>query len=147
MAGVVTEIEIDGLAEVGRVLGRLSELDVAELAYATGELLVSSTQRRMHEEKAGPDGDAWAPWSPDYAATRLPGVHSLLVGENHLLTSIWNHTSGHVVRIGTPLPYGAVHQFGSSDGTTPARPYLGLSPSDRADIERMALDLFGEAVQ
>lgn len=148
MAGVTTEFEVDGLVDVGRMFGRLSRLDLVELADAAGELLVSSTQRRIHEEKASPDGAAWAPWSERYDDTRLHGVHSLLVGENHLLTSITNYTSGGVVRVGSNLEYAAVHQFGSEgDGNIVARPYLGVSADDRAALERMALDLFGEALR
>lgn len=146
MAGVAAEIEIEGLIEIDRVLGRLSRLDLAGLADAAGDLLVSSTKRRIHEEKQGPEGEGWPAWSPGYAASRIAGTHSLLVGENHLLDSVWNHASGDVVRIGSNLAYAAVHQFGSRDGDTPARPYLGVSEADRDAIVRMALDLFGEAV-
>lgn len=47
---------------------------------------------------------------------------------------------------GSNLEYAAVHQFGSDDGSTSARPYLGLSDFDRGEIERMAANLFGEAI-
>lgn len=148
MAGVVTAFEVEGLVDVGRVLGRLSRLDLVDLADAAGELLVSSTQRRIHEEKESPDGVDWMPWSEAYDETRIHGVHSLLVSENHLLTSIDNYTSGGVVRVGSNLEYAAVHQFGSDDGGgIPPRPYLGLSRGDRLELEAMALDLFGEALR
>lgn len=146
MTGIAATWEIEGLVDVGRALGRLSRLDLVELADAAGELLVSSTQRRIAEEKEGPEGENWPVWSPAYAATRIAGTHSLLVGENHLLTSLQNYTEGEVVRIGSPLPYAGVHQGGSQDGGTPAREYLGLSAGDRLALEAMALDLFGEAV-
>lgn len=146
MAGVAAEFEVKGLVDVGRVLQRLSDLDLVGLADAAGELLVSSTQRRIHEDKASPEGAAWAPWSERYDDTRNHGVHSLLVSENHLLTSVTNHSTGWTVRVGSNLAYAAVHQFGSRDGDIPARPYLGVSADDRDALERMALDLFGEAV-
>ena len=159
MTGVAVEFEVEGLVDVGRVLGRLSQLDLVELQDVAGGLLVSSAQRRIQEEKTSPEGVAWPAWSPAYAATRIPGVHSLLVGGHrpagegvrseggHLQGSIEHHFAGDVVLIGSNLPYAAVHQFGSDDGgNIPARPYLGISADDRAAIEAMALDLFGEAV-
>lgn len=147
MAGVAADVELEGLVDVGRVLGRLSDLDLAELADAAGALLVSSTQRRLHEEKTGPDGDAWAPWSERYDETRLHGVHSLLVSGGHLRDSIASYIDGLTVRVGSNLVYAATHQLGSEDGDIPARPYLGISAEDRVALERMALDMFGEALQ
>lgn len=149
MSGVAAEFEIEGLVDVGRVLGGLSNLDFDELADAAGALLVSSTQRRIYEEKTGPDGATWVPWSERYNETRLHGVHSLLVSEGHLRDSIASHVDGPTVRVGSNLVYAAVHQLGSedADGGVPARPYLGISADDRMAIEHMALDLFGEALQ
>lgn len=147
MAGVATYFEVQGLVEVGQVLGRLAQLDLVDLADVVGEYLVNSTRARIQEDKASAEGEAWAPWSERYDETRNHGVHSLLIGEGHLQGSIDNYSSATEVRVGTPLVYAAVHQFGSGDGSIPARPYLGLSALDRLEIETMALDLFGEAMQ
>lgn len=146
MAGVAAEFELQGLVEVGAVLGRLSRMDLTKLAYRVSDHLVNSTKARIQEEKASPEGAPWAPWSERYDETRHHGVQSLLIGEGHLQGSIDNYSAGGEVRVGTPLVYGAVHQFGAEDGSIPARPYLGLSDLDRQEIERMALDLFGEAL-
>lgn len=146
MTGVATYFEVQGLVEVGQVLGRLARLDLVELADVVSEHLVNSTRARIQEDKASPEGEAWAPWSARYDETRNHGVHSLLIGEGHLQGSIDNYSSATEVRVGTPLVYAAVHQFGAQDGSIPARPYLGISALDRLEIEQLALDLFGEAL-
>lgn len=146
MSGVATQIEIEGLVNVGQALGRLSRLDLVALADVASEFLVNSTQARLQEEKASPEGEPWAPWSPAYAKTRVPGVQSLLISKDELRDSIANYADGPTVRIGSNLVYAAFHQFGSDDGDIPARPYLGVSEADRIEIEQMALDLFGEAL-
>lgn len=145
MTGVATRFEIEGLVNVGLVLGRLSQLDLSSLADKASAYLISSTQDRITGEQTSPEGDPWAPWSPDYAATRH-GNQSLLVGGGDLRDSLKRFSSGTEIGAGSNLEYAAVHQFGSDDGSTPARPYLGLSPLDQREIEQMALDLFGEAL-
>lgn len=124
---------------------RLSDLgpdDLEAIVFAVSELMVTQTKTRIADEKRGPEGEAWAPWSAAYAATRS-GRHSLLVGEGNpgLMESIANHSAGLEAIAGTNLVYGAVHQFGSEGGGgIPARPYLGLSFENRREIEELVAD-------
>lgn len=128
-----------------RRLHDLGPAELEEIVFAIGEMMVTQARTRIADEKRGPEGEAWAPWSAAYAATRS-AQHSLLVGEGNpgLMESITNHSRGMEAIAGTDLPYGAVHQFGSEDGSTPARPYLGLSDENRREIEDLvAGDLRG----
>jgi phage virion morphogenesis protein len=145
MAGVwMTTI---GLDEARAAIGRMIDPG-GEFAEILAEHVVGQTKVRIEEEKRSPDGAAWAPWSAAHAATRH-GNQSLLLagGEDYLLESIAAETSDDAVRVGSGPVYGAVHQFGSRDGSTPARPWLGLSAENRAEIEQLAVDLFDELLK
>lgn len=141
MAGVRIELTLQGLEVAAAALTRLAATDLEALAYDIGQLLESSTQARIAEDKRSPDGAAWAPWSPRHARSRAPR-HSLLVQDGHLTGSVQNYTAGTTVRVGTNMVYGAIHQFGGQAGrgrkaTIPARPYLGLSEADRTAIAEL----------
>lgn len=45
---------------------------------------------------------------------------------------------------GTPLEYGAAHQFGREETHLPERPYLGLSPHDYSRIQELILNYMGK---
>lgn len=106
-----------------------------DLLDALGAEVASRTQRRIREEKAGPDGEPWPDWSPRYAATRSGG-QSLLMSEGDLDDSIQHFLSGpETVVIGSPLAYAATHQFGDESRGIPARPFLGHSAGNDRDLD------------
>ena len=147
MAGVAVEADFDVAA---RALSRLSEDNIALVSYEIGALIEDQTKLRIADEKTAPDGTRWAPWSARYAATRNTGNairHSLLVGEGDLRDSIQNFTPGTAAVVGTPLIYGATHQFGSANGAIPARPYLGLSDDNRLAIEDLVIGRLEDLLQ
>lgn len=148
MAGLTFALDVRGVPAVTGMLGRLSRLDMGELAFNIGALLESSTQRRIADEKTAPDGTPWEPWSEDYAATRS-GRHSLLVYEGDLRDSIQNVSTADEAIVGTNLVYGAIHQFGGEEvgKSIPARPYLGLSDRDREDIDDLVIGELREIVR
>jgi phage virion morphogenesis protein len=146
MAGVAIELELNGIPEVADRLSGLAEIEIEDLAFTIGQLIEGQTQRRIADDKTAPDGAPWASWSADYAVTRGP-QHSLLRAGGDLLESVQNYTTGTDVRVGTPLIYAAVHQFGSDDGDTPARPYLGLSDGDRREIRDFVVGGLEEAIE
>ena len=135
MTGVAFELEAQGIEAVEGYLTGLSLHGIEELAFNIGALLESTTKRRIAEEKRAPDGAAWVPWSEAYDETR-EAHHSLLVGEGNLLDSIQNASTGTTVRVGSNLVYAAIHQAGGEPvgKNIPARPYLGLSSEDEAEI-------------
>ena len=143
MAGISVEYTPDLTAARGAF--NLTDSDREALVFAIGELMVTQTKTRIADEKRGPEGEDWAPWSDAYATTRS-ARHSLLVGEGNpgLLESIANHSAGFDAIVGTNLVYAAIHQFGGDTGAghapIPARPYLGLSGENRREIEEMVTD-------
>lgn len=145
MTGVAVEtdvrIPVSGLM-------RLTNDELALIAYEIGALIEDQTKLRIADEKTAPDGSSWPAWSEAYAETRKPH-HSLLVDQGNpgLLESIQNYTTGMQAVVGTNLVYGAIHQFGSEDGTLPAREYLGLSADNRTAIEDLVVGRIEELLQ
>lgn len=80
---------------------------------------------------------SWPKLSPAYAAWksgRYPGM-PIMRRTDRLYNSLTSRTSDTVwstgprsLRFGTKVPYWPVHQYGSRDGTLPARPTLVLLP-------------------
>lgn len=148
MSGVQIELTLQGMEAATAALGRLASVDLEDLAYNAGALLESSARERISTEKAGPDGAPWPAWSKAHAATRKKR-HSLLVQENHLLTSVQNYTTGATAKVGSNLVYAGIHQLGGNAGRghaaeIPERPYLGLSPADREAVDALVLDTLGD---
>ncbi|WP_323010040.1 phage virion morphogenesis protein [Paracoccus sp. (in: a-proteobacteria)] len=145
MVGVAVETDI-GIA--ARALDRLTTEQLELIAYEAGTLIEDQTRLRIADDKTAPDGSDWVPWSESYAETRKPR-HSLLMGEGNpgLLESIQNYTTGMNAVVGTNLIHGAIHQFGSEDGTLPARSYLGLSADNRAAIEDLVVGRLEDLLQ
>lgn len=119
-----------------------------------GEAVVESTRLRFTDGK-GPDGNKWAPLS---AATLLrrrkkgKGAQPLL-DTGRLRNSITKRVEPRSVWIGTNVVYARPHQFGAAKGAfgtgkyktrkgsfpipwgnIPARPFLGFSRDDQAEI-------------
>lgn len=145
MTGVAVELDIK---VASAALQQLTDDQLGQIVFEIGALVEDQTRLRISDEKVGPDGDAWATWSARYARTRKQH-HSLLVdkGNPGLMDSIQNYTSGMEAVVGTNLIYGAIHQFGSADGTLPARPYLGLSAENRTDLEDFVAGRIEELLQ
>ncbi len=117
-----------------------------------GEAMILSTQERAAAEQS-PDGTAWPKLNPGYAAAKRGG--SMLRETGRLLSSLSRKVDGNRVVVGTNVIYAAIHQFGGTIrpkaagrlafrlGRTrvfarsvriPARPFLGVSDADRAEI-------------
>jgi phage virion morphogenesis protein len=111
-----------------------------------GEYLIVSTRQRFLDKEA-PDG---TPWARNSALTEeLKGRDDPLIGESKSLSRYfsYNATSGSL-EFGSPMKYAAVQHFGARQGAfgfsdrgaplpwgdIPARPFLGLSVTDRAAV-------------
>lgn len=123
------------------------------LLRTIGVGMAKNVRLRM-DRGVDPQGVAWKPLSPAYAAIKKgPGIlrESLM-----LQRSITFVTAGHSVEIGSNRIYAAIQQFGGTivpktakalvfklgdrvvrvkKVTIPARPYLGMGPEDRETIE------------
>lgn len=166
MAGIAVTVTgaDEALAALGRAVARTD--DARPLYDALAALIESRTRRRIAEEKTGPDGTAWAAWSPAYAASRHAG-QSLLRGQGALLDSIQSIATEGSAEVGSNLVYAAIHQLGGQTrpheirpkhatvlafgggfaakvnhpgSTIPARPFLGLDDEDGRRIEELVGD-------
>lgn len=136
--GVAVEFDVDGTRYLSLGLSAMQRHfgNTRQLMQTMGAAVESQTRRRIADEKTGPDGRRWKPWSARYARTRHAN-HSLLVNEGHLLNSIrWALLGSDAVTIGTNLAYGPVHQFGVG---VPARPFL--DPEFDDEDNRNEIDL------
>lgn len=147
MTGVVAALTTPGLDEAIRRLSGLKGFASAELAEDAAAIMESSTRERF-ETKEAPDGEAWADWSADYAATRQ-NHHSLLVSGGDLMDSIAGYSTDLEAGVGSNLVYAAHQHFGGEETGSgiPARPYLGLSVQDAQDIEELAIGRIEELLQ
>lgn len=150
------------LSVLDQIAQHLSPAGMAPAMKEIGEALTESTQQRF-STSTGPDGQRWAPLAEGTVLSRLAQISgaygkkdgklnkkgsTAVMGmkplvESGLLAGGIHYqliSGGAGVEIGTNRFAGeweggaAVHQFGSSDGRIPARPFLGLSDSDRSEV-------------
>lgn len=147
---VAIAIDVTGDAAVQAKLRRLSNVRIDELLEVVGSEAENQTRRRIQSEKTAPDGTPWKPWSERYKRSRRRGK-SLLSSTGDLLDSISSLVTAESVLVGANLKYAAVHQHGGGalDPTNPAhgipaRPYLGLSDENEADIRQVIEDYLTE---
>lgn len=147
MAGV--SITIDD----GQVQGLFKRLvhaagDTDQALRDIGEYELRATRERAAREES-PDGTPWVKLAPRYAARKAKkrGGAPILKFDNHMLGDRLNYQVGdNWVEIGSNVPYGALHQFGGKPGmaagpaAVPARPWLGLSDQDTAEIKQILTD-------
>jgi phage gpG-like protein len=154
---ITVEIKDAGVSEaLARLQVHLS--DLSSVMNEIGMFLVASTEQRF-AETVGPDGGKWAPRSPvtikHYERTKQkfgPVLHK----SGELSQSIFHAYDAQSVTVGTNLIQSAVMQFGAAQGAfgaaigkdkkgrdhfhhipwgnIPARPFIGISDSDRIGI-------------
>lgn len=119
MAGASTPLDITiddaeikaGLAQLAAKLN-----DLRPFFNDVGETLLNSTRNRFRSQTA-PDGAAWKPLSPAYAARKARNKGKVLTLSGALRGTLVKQATADSLRIGTPLIYGAVHQFGAAKGS------------------------------
>lgn len=159
-------VEVQGLQTVQNQLRRLAErgANLTPLLKNMGEQILNSTQERF-ETSTDPDGNAWASNSPVTFARLLGNRHTNKSGKinargisrvmskkplilSHTLQgSIRYQLNGQSVMVGTNMVYAKMMHFGGTKsafphlwGDIPARPFLGISASDKQILERMVID-------
>ena len=160
MSGVGVAIDVVGLdATLGR-LQALGRIEFDELLDGLARMGQQQTQRRIEDEKTSPDGAKW-PLTKD-------GRPALFVSGTHLYRSIDHAASAAQARWGTGWIGAKVHQFGAvitpknakalhfrlggadvfaKKVKIPARPYLGVSAANAADLEAAAAKFIERYVQ
>lgn len=160
MAGAGLRVELqaeEALSALGKAVARAEQ--PRELYDAIGLLLLASTDLRF-ETEAGPDGNPW----PKSMRALLDGGKTL-TDTGHFRSTMAHEATDAGVAVGTNAIQGAIHQFGGiiraknakalafsiggenvfvQQVSIPARPYLGLSDDDEADIIALAGDWLTE---
>lgn len=136
------------LATMKRVLDLTAE-DWRAMHSIIGNDLVNSTKQRFIDE-AGPTGDKWKELAPITLRNRkrkhkdgTPSINreTILRARDNLFDSIHFQSTVDSTAVGSNRIYAAIHQYGGQvvvNGRTitiPARPYLGLSDADKANIQ------------
>jgi len=135
--------------QVTAALGKLvrAGTNLRPILTSIGETMVESTKLRFRDSQA-PDGGRWAPLSPVTIALRRQGSSKPLLDTGRLRNSITRAVGVRDVVIGTNVIYAGTHQFGARKGqygktrrgapipwgNVPARPFLGMSLGDKAEI-------------
>ena len=145
MSGATVTVDIGEMQKLAEVLNHsaLSASDRQSLMKELGEEIVEQSRSRILETQQDPEGKQWQ----GYAASTLRGlkakglvnVVSLLHRSGMLQSSIEvQRKSSWDVLVGSVMEYAAVHQWGYKPRNIPARPYLGLSTDDIADLTNLA---------
>ncbi len=135
MAGASLDIRVDD-ADLRRGLRALEAKlgDLTPFFLDIGEALLNSTRERFRSQTA-PDGSPWAALTDDYRARKKKNASLILTLNGYLRGRLGYQAGKDRLRVGTPMIYGATHQFGRPEKNIPARPFLGLSEDDTAMIQ------------
>lgn len=159
-ASIALHHKIDDAA-VLRAFERLREFggDPGPALEDFGEYWLNSHQERWADEQS-PDGTPWADLSEDYKARKPKNPDRILFLDGDLRDLLNYQVDGASLALGTPLKKGATHQFGADKGEfgrdsrgrpipwgdIPARPYLGMSDADAAELKATMLEHAGRAL-
>lgn len=167
MTGATFTVEIDDLAVRARLSALISRMENPQpFLQSVGLGLAESTKRRF-DQGIAPDGSPWVPLMPSTISRRIKNGKvplKILVSDGLLRGSIIDQVEGDAVKVGVNAvgdqsAYAAIHQFGGTINrpartgrafgrekvsipaytiAMPARPYLGVSADDEADILELA---------
>ena len=158
MAAVGVGFEFDQKALEGalKAVGELVTFDGRTLMEEIAAVGESQTRRRITDEKRAPDGTAWAP--------NLEGTSILQRSGQNLLASLAFSSDADTAEWGASWEYAHIHQDGAvitpktagvlmfkvrgktvkaKSVTIPARPFVGLSDENRAELLELVSDHFG----
>ena len=151
MSTLSVHVQLSGFETIEQALARLNPFQADLLLESLARLIQQSARERLIAGGPAPDGSAWAP--------NLEGRRPVLHRSGALARSIDYAVSGMQAVVGSGLIYAAIHQFGGTivpkkgdrlafqiggrqifarKVTMPARPYIGLSGEDRAELVQAA---------
>lgn len=151
MSILAIHVQLSGFETIEQALARLNPFQGEQLLEALARLIQQSVRERLIAGGPAPDGSAWAP--------NIEGRRPILHRSGALARSIDYAVAGMQAVIGSGLIYAAIHQFGgvivpkaadrlsfmignrhvfARKVTMPARPYIGLSGEDRAELVQAA---------
>ena len=158
MPGATIEVTFDD-AKVRDALKRLAGAgnDLTPLMRDIGEHLLNTTRERFVTQKT-PAGVPWAPLSETTRGRKRRNKDKILTERGYLRGNLAFRAGRDSVEVGSPSLYAGTHQFGAKKGAfgstskgapipwgdIPARPFLGLSDDDEAEIGRLVIDYLNE---
>ena len=145
MAGSFIAITHAGTQDAIDILHQLYERtgDLSEPLADAGEALMLIHRDRF-DSQTDPDGVPWAPLSAKYQARKQRYPDQILRYTGNLRDLLTYQVTPQTLYFGTPMEYGAAHQFGYEKRNLPARPYLGLSTADEQQILEIFSDYLAE---
>ncbi|PZP56033.1 MAG: virion morphogenesis protein [Delftia acidovorans] len=152
MSVLSVHVQLSGFETIESALARLNPFKSGVLLEALARLIRESARERVLSGGPAPDGSAWK--------ANLEGRTPILHRSGALARSIDYAVIGNRIEVGSGLIYAAIHQFGGvikpktakalrftwndaafgvglatvKQVTMPARPYIGLSADDRAEL-------------
>lgn len=123
---------IEGLDDIQKVLAGLAKrMNTLEPYMREAINVVQNVTEESFENESSPDGTTWTP-------LKNPQNRKMLYDTGKMQESLYTQVFANSATIGfnaksNEYPYPAVHQFGTTDGKVPARPFLPI----RADGELM----------
>lgn len=152
MSGAFVTSELVGLDSVLMRLNTLGQ--PRRIAQGLGHLggLIENQTKARFDERQSPEGEAWADWSDDYAASRHKGQSLLVATGSYRDSYAWDLT-GDELRVGSNMVQAALLNFGGTPdmapgpAAVPARQHLGLSADNIAEIEDAMSDWISQVMQ
>lgn len=140
MAGATLELVLHGNQNIDTALQQLID-HIAHPQPALqdiGEYLDLAHRLRWDAQQT-PDGSAWAPLAPATLARKQQRNQptDILVQSTFMRDTLRYQLTPFGLLFGTDRIYGASHQYGREEAGIPARPWLGLSSSDRDEVVRI----------
>jgi len=142
MAGVSITLDLDDreVLEALRDLQARSR-DLSEPFADFGQYWLNATRQRFADQE-GPDGTPWAPLSETTLQLKPRNQDKTLVLDGFLRDTLALNVYPDGLELGSNLPYAAIQQLGGTTSPAsmipgveiPARPYLGFSDEDRAEL-------------
>lgn len=146
MAGASFKVEIED-SQARAMFARLlrAGVNMKPLFTEIGSALEDSTRQRF-ELQEDPDGNAWVDLKPASRARKR--TDRILYESGDLLDSVRFEAGADFVElVAGPTEYAATHQFGREEAGIPARPFMGLSEADSAEIDDALDDYLDAAIR
>jgi phage virion morphogenesis protein len=152
MAGAKFSITAENAEEIRGQLNKLisNGQNLIPAFQDIGEMLLISHDQRFRDQ-VSPDGQPWEPLSPAYRERKEKHKDTILTLNSILSGQLSYAATGSDLFFGTNTEYGAIHQFGGSEGmrpsntATPARPWLGITNEDTQEIFEILGDFLLES--
>ncbi|WP_288729059.1 phage virion morphogenesis protein [uncultured Aeromonas sp.] len=135
MAGSFIAISHHGVDDAFELLAKLYHKtgDLSEPLADIGEGLLLSHRDRWDAQES-PEGEPWAPLSEKYRARKPRHADEVLRLNDDLRDTLDYQVDPQTLYFGTPMVYGAAHQFGRPEINLPERRVLGLSEGDKQSV-------------